>query len=246
MPPLEKRLPENSKKIAETAGKNRKDTHRNQRSSKAMGEPSSPAGASKVSTPSASAAKSTGAAASKEVLLCDSSSSSSSGIGSSRLSSSGGSSDAVDNCDNGQSTAVVHGGATNEARRVPELHPEGGDDVASNGSRKSSLGGGGKEPLSRQASSNGGDDNSSPIMLAKSLSKKKRKKRLDKNGVTANGPAVSSRDCSPSTAVNGSSSRQTADKRMLNNPPHSSGSGSNKNNASNRFSCEAGPRTPKR
>ena len=134
----DKRMQENSKKHttdSASSGRNRKDNSQRSNRKSTGGGTESPisgkgdknASASNTATKSkhlTSTAK-TGLAMSNG---CESSSSSGIGSSSSRLSSSGGSSDAVDTCDTNTTTSAVtpSNHHTQEAPRVPELHPEHG------------------------------------------------------------------------------------------------------------------------
>jgi len=170
--------------------------------------------------------------------------SSSSGIGSttsSRLSS-GGSSDAVDSC-------AATPPANRPAQRVPDLH--GGEpaiiQVAGGVANK---GNNAKECLSRRASASSCNisiDNKTHAALSSPVnnpelnalvkkSKKKRKKH-ELNGATnkENGFNGVSRDSSPGGS-GGNVGSKSDNKTVI----------QNSKNASTRFSCEAGPRIPKR
>jgi len=167
--------------------------------------------------------------------------SSSSGIGSttsSRLSS-GGSSDAVDSC-------AATPPTNRPAQRVPDLH--GGEPaIIQVGGGVANKGNNAKDSLSRRASAsscNNSIDNkthalSSPVTNSElnalvKKSKKKRKKH-ELNGATnkENGVNGVSRDSSPG---GGNVGYKSDNKTVI----------QNSKNASNRFSCEAGPRIPKR
>ena len=253
-------MQENSKKHttdSASSGRNRKDNSQRSNRKSTGGGTESPisgkgdknASASNTATKSkhlTSTAK-TGLAMSNG---CESSSSSGIGSSSSRLSSSGGSSDAVDTCDTNTTTSAVTSSNHHpqEAPRVPELHPEHGLqlEAGSSGGNSSRQP---KEALSRRSSckvdegvgdesgskmATTSSDNSPGMAVKQSSLKKKRKKRFDKN-------AVVSRDCSPNVpASEGPSSTGSRQDKLQ------SGSKSNHSNASTRFSCEAGPRIPKR
>jgi hypothetical protein len=246
-------MQENSKKIpAESSGKNRKDSHRSDRTHRKSvggGETTSTKTVN-GGTVNTKTTKHSSSSSAKEVMVMNNSDSSSSGIGSSssRLSSSGGSSDAVDTCDTNTTTGHV-APRDGEVPRVPDLHPNHNElaETAQSSPGGHQLGRQPKEPLSRASSINDDDsggkmivyDHCSPSMAAKSLSKKKRKKRLDKT-------TVLSRDCSPTIpSVSSSSSRPDNSKSVINHHQTNQHQQSGKN-ASTRFSCEAGPRIPKR